>query len=258
MLPPTEEFLHFANEMADAARRITLAHFRTPLEIAVKKDHSPVTNADKETEHALRAMITARYPEHAIIGEEEGITGDSDWQWIIDPIDGTKSFMSGFPVYCTLIALLYQGQPLLNIIDMPKLDERFTATHEQATLCNGKPIHARKTTALANAICYSSEPGMFTAEETQQLAPLRAQIALQNYGGDGYLYAMLSSGWIDLVVESDMKPHDYLPLILIVEQSGGCISDWQGKPLTLESKGQVLAAATPALQQLALAAIAHA
>ncbi len=252
MLPPGGEFLRFAHELADAARTITGQYFRRPLAFTHKADDSPVTVADRETENHLRRLIRSRYPGHAIIGEEAGSSGKSSWQWILDPIDGTKSFLSGFPVYCTLIALLHDERPLLSVVDMPRLDERFTATRDDSSRMNGAPVKTRATSELENALCYSTDPAMFTAPQKKRLAPLRERLALQRYGGDGYLYAMLAAGWIDLVIEADMKPYDYLPLILLIERAGGVISDWEGKALTLESKGEILASATSSLHEAAV------
>lgn len=256
MVPPTEVFLRFAEQLADNARTITGKYFRRELVVTRKADASPVTVADRETERCLRRLIHEHYPNHAIVGEEEGSSGTSSWQWIIDPIDGTKSFLSGFPVYCTLIALFHDQQPFLSLLDMPILDERFTATCDRSSEMNGTILRTRRTSRLEQALCYSTDPEMFTEIQKQRLAPLRDSLSLQRYGGDGYLYAMLAAGWIDLVVEADMKPYDYLPLILIVEQAGGVISDWEGRPLTWQSTGEILAAANPALHQAALEIIA--
>lgn len=252
MLPPSDEFLTFAHQLANEAREITLKFFRKPINITQKQDGSPVTLADKNCEKHLRTRIKNHYPTHQIIGEEYGNTGESDYQWIIDPIDGTKSFLSGFPIYCTLIALLYQNRPLISIIDMPALNERFSASNTQKTQHNHNPIHTRKTKHLKNAICYSTDPDMFNPKQKKISQNLKKHIALQRFTGDGYNYAMLAAGWIDLVLEADMKPYDYLPLILIVEQAGGIISDWQGQTLTPKSNGEILASATPELHQQAL------
>ncbi|MDO4776534.1 MAG: inositol monophosphatase family protein [Cardiobacteriaceae bacterium] len=252
MLPLPPEFAAFAEQLADEARRITLAHFRKPLAHEWKADASPVTLADRETERHLRALIRARYPEHAILGEEEGASGDSPWRWIIDPIDGTRSFMAGHPIYAVLIALCYEGIPLVNIIDMPALGERFAATHDTQTTFNGNAVHTRDV-PLADALLYSSSPDMFNAAQFARREALARHCAQSRYGGDAYLYAMLAAGWIDLVIEADMKAHDFMPLVLIVEQAGGIISDWQGNPLHPDSSGEILAAATPSLHAQALA-----
>lgn len=255
MLPAPSEYAAFAHHLADEARAITLAHFRRPLHTQWKSDASPVTQADKETEAHLRTLIAARYPEHAILGEEFGANASrSPWQWIIDPIDGTRSFMSGHPLFATLIALYHQDTPVINLIDMPALNERFVATRDTATTCNDTPAHTRQL-PLNEALLYSSDPGMFTAAQYARRERLASQCALSRYGGDAYLYAMLACGWIDIVIEADMKTHDFMPLVLIVEQAGGIISDWQGKPLGLHSNGEILACASRELHREALAAL---
>ncbi|SUO97014.1 histidinol-phosphatase [Suttonella ornithocola] len=246
------ELLTFAEHLADEARKITQYYFRQPLSIQNKVDQSPVTIADQKTEAYLRQLIKETYPTHAIIGEEHGSTGNSPYRWILDPIDGTKSYISGFPIYCTLIALLYQEQPLISLIDMPALNERFTATAEQTTQLNQQPIQTAHTQTLSESICYTTSLDMFSAKELPAFQALSNAVRLQRYTGDGYNYAMLAAGWIDLVVESDMKPYDYLPLILIVKKAGGMITDWHGNSLTLNSKGDILATANPALHQQAL------
>lgn len=249
------DIVPFAHQLCDQAAAITQRYFRQPLTIISKSDTSPVTIADRESEQHIREQIHQRFPDHAIIGEEYGASGASPWQWIIDPIDGTRSFISGFPTYATLLALLHHGAPVLSIINMPALGERFIATRDSNIRLNDTPIHCAQTSILANAKLQSTDPGMFSAQQWQQRQQLARHVALDRFNGDGYLYAMLAAGWIDIVCEADLKPYDYLPLMLIVEQAGGVISDWQGKSLTMQSNGEVLAAATPALHRAALAAL---
>ena len=251
-MPNPSELLPFVHLLCDEAAKITLDHFRQSIDVMQKKDASPVTIADQNTEAILRKQILNKYPEHAIIGEEFGQSGGGDWQWIIDPIDGTRSFISGFPTYATLIALLHHQRPVLSIIDMPALGERFVAIKDQATTLNNRDISVSSVTALHEAKLQSTDPGMFNAEQWQQRQNLAQHVALDRFNGDGYLYAMLAAGWIDLVVEADLKPHDFLPLLLIVEQAGGVITDWSGNSLTEASCGEVIAAATPELHQAAL------
>lgn len=251
-MPNPTELLPFVQQLSDKAANITLRHFRQSIDVMQKKDASPVTIADQDTEAMLREHILAQFPNHAIIGEEFGQSGDSEWQWVIDPIDGTRSYISGFPTYATLIALLHNQQPILSVIDMPALSERFIAIRNHPTTLNGQQISVSSTTVLQNAKLQSTDLGMFNTQQWQQRQTLAQHVALDRFNGDGYLYAMLAAGWIDLVVEADLKAHDFLPLLLIVEQAGGVITDWSGKPLTAESNGEVIAAATPALHQAAL------
>lgn len=251
------DFLAFAHELADVAREITLSYFRQELTVDNKSDDSPVTIADKATEQLLRDKITQRFPEHGIIGEEQSAKiGDSAYEWILDPIDGTRSFISGYPLYGTLICLLENNEPIVSIIDIPAQNERFFATVDLPTryVCKGKEQIActNDNQQLSEAILFSTDYGMFSQSENQQLNPLRQAVSMVRYNGDCYLYAMLSAGWIDLVVESDLKVYDFMPLKLIVEQAGGVITDWQGHTLTKNSQGQVLAATNQALHTAAL------
>lgn len=254
-------WLNFAHTLADEARLITLNYFRQPLSVDLKSDSSPVTIADKTTEMRLRQLIHQRYPNHGIIGEEHADkASDSEYQWIIDPIDGTKNFISGYPLFGTLICLLKNGEPVVSIIDIPAQDERFFATAETPTYYQKghQSVSVMKTqsqTTLVETTLFSTDYTMFNHTEQQQLQSLRQSVQMVRYNGDCYLYAMLAAGWIGLVVESDLKVYDYLPLILIVEQAGGVISDWQGQRLTVNSCGQVLASANKLLHHAALAAI---
>lgn len=255
-----QEFLAFAHELADAAREVTLAYFRQPLTIENKADQSPVTIADKKTEALLREHINRRYPDHGIIGEEQAAqAGAGTYEWILDPIDGTRSFISGYPLYGTMICLLKDGLPIVSVVDIPAQDERFFATADGKTHYrkgDSEPaIHSSPCQHLDQAMLFSTDVAMFNTVEAAQIADLRQTVAMVRYNGDCYLYAMLAAGWIDIVLETDLKVYDFMPLMLIVQQAGGVISDWQGKKLTKNSRGQVLATANPALHQAALSLI---
>lgn len=254
------DVLVFAHELADTARQVTLGYFRQNLAVENKADSSPVTVADKETEAVLRKHIAQRYPTHGIIGEEQSAkTGEGIYEWIIDPIDGTRSFISGYPLYGTLICLLENGSPIVSIIDMPAQDERFFATANSPTQYRKGSTEQAVSTSdcqqVTDAVLFSTDATMFTENEEEQITPLREAVAMVRYNGDCYLYAMLAAGWIDVVLESDLKIYDFLPLRLIVEQAGGTISDWQGQPLTKQSGGQVLATANSTLHLAALSLI---
>lgn len=251
-------WLDFTHELADAAREITLNYFRNPLAVEGKADGSPVTIADKTTESKLRQRITQRYPEHCIIGEEHAEkTGNSVYEWILDPIDGTRNFISGYPLFGTLICLQKNGKPIVSMIDLPALNERFFASADTSTIYR-KRQHQQTVSSscdcrsLSEARLFSTDYGMFTDAENAQAKALRNAVNMVRYNGDCYLYAMLSAGWIDVVLESDLKVYDFMPLTLIVEQAGGIITDWQGKPLTKNSNGQILASANDTLHQQAL------
>lgn len=163
-MPNVTELMTFADTLCDEAARITLGYFRQSVDVMQKKDASPVTIADRETEKTLRKLILATFPDHAIIGEEFGRSGESDWQWVLDPIDGTRSYISGFPTYATLIALFHHDKPVLSIIDMPALGERYIASSETNSTFNGQPIQVSGQSQLSHAKMQSTDPGMFTPE----------------------------------------------------------------------------------------------
>lgn len=253
-----EDFLAFAHALADRAREITLSYFRRRVAVDAKADNSPVTIADRLTEQSLREAIAARFPEHGIIGEEHADkSAESCYEWVLDPIDGTRNFISGYPLYGTLVALLENGVPVVSVIDIPAQDERFFASIDrQSSYRKGqieRRINTAENTELAAAVMFSTDYAMFTAAENQRARALREAVNMLRYNGDCYLYAMLAAGWIDVVLEADLKPYDFLPLTLIVEQAGGKISDWQGRALTKYSNGQVLASANADLHRQALA-----
>lgn len=253
--PDTDEFLRFANQLADAARPIAREYFRQPLAVESKADLSPVTIADRTIEIALRQMIESRYPDHGILGEEFSARQGNHLTWVLDPIDGTRSFITGMPLFGTLIALLQDGRPMLGVIDFPALSERWTGVTGQATRHQGNVVRTSAVGKLAEASCYSTSPDMFTDEDVGKVARLGARLGMRRFGGDCYAYALLASGHCDLVVEAGLQPYDYLSLVPVIEGAGGRISDWQGRALTLDSDGRVLAAANPALWEQALAVL---
>ena len=238
-----ERFLAFAEELAETSGAIIRRYFRLPLQVDAKADESPVTVADREAEATLRMRIEAAYPEHGIFGEEFGrVREDAEYLWLIDPIDGTKAFISGKPMFGTLIALLYRGAPVLGIIDQPVLRERWVGAAGQPTSFNGAQVRVRPCADLANATLNATSPDMFQGADRQSFKRLASAVRLPHYGGDCYGYGLLALGFIDLVVEADLKPYDFAPLIPIIEGAGGVITDWAGAPLTLNSDGRVLAA----------------
>ncbi|MGU9956609.1 MAG: histidinol-phosphatase [Arenicellales bacterium WSBS_2016_MAG_OTU3] len=246
-------FLTFANDIADAARDITLQYFRQPFAIEQKQDKTPVTIADRETECLIRTRIRDRFPTHGILGEEFGFTGGEDGAiWVVDPIDGTKSFIGGRPLYSTLIALVVENKPVLGVVDFPALNERWTGAAGLPSLMNGKPITTRKTMKLAESSLYATSPDMFNRQEALVFEAISNAAGYRRFGDDAYAYALLASGYNDIVMESDLKVYDYLALVPVIEGAGGCISDWGGNRLTLESKSQVLACATQALHKSVL------
>lgn len=250
------EALAFAEQLADRARDIALRYFRQPLNIERKADTTPVTQADREIELCLRSAIGERFPEHGIFGEEFANTAiDASHVWVIDPIDGTKSFATGKPLFGTLIALYHKNVAQLGLIEAAALDERWLGVRGAMTQFNGVDCENSGCTQLVSSRLFTTSPSMFSGTDAQRFAALQSKIDFCSYGGDCYNYGLLASGHTDLVVESDLKPFDYAALVCIIQGAGGVITDWQGKALKLESDGRVLAAATPELHAQALAVL---
>lgn len=243
----------FMDELADAARVIALEHFRLPIDIERKQDTSPVTIADRGIEQDLRRRIAARFPDHGIVGEEFGARPGERWTWYLDPIDGTKSFISGMPLFGTLIALADAAEnPLAGMIDMPALGERWRGSRETGTTFNGRPARVSGQRTLAEATVYTSSPDIFDPVNWARYDRVSAACAFRRYGGDCYLYGLLASGHCDLVIEQSLQSYDLMALVPVVEGAGGVITDWQGKPLNARSDGRVVAAASSALHDAAL------
>jgi inositol-phosphate phosphatase / L-galactose 1-phosphate phosphatase / histidinol-phosphatase len=248
-----QEYAKVAADIANQARTITLNYFRQLPDIELKTDGSPVTIADRECEQLIREQLKLAYPEHGVLGEEFGAEGTNrDMTWIIDPIDGTKSFLAGAPTYGTLLALLHEGLPVLGIIDIPGLDERWKATINTATMMNGQQVRTRSTKEISKCILSIISPNRFTSSDQENLKQLCAHTGISHYSSDGYAYGLMASGYVDLVVAAKQQPFDYLPVVNVIEQAGGCISDWNGNPLGFESDGRVLASANQRLHELAL------
>jgi inositol-phosphate phosphatase/L-galactose 1-phosphate phosphatase/histidinol-phosphatase len=250
--------LALANELADLSGAIIRRYFRRRLKVDEKLDHTPVTLADRAAEAAMRRLIAARFPAHGILGEEYGgVRTDADDIWVLDPIDGTKSFISGVPLFGTLIALTHRGQPVLGVIDQPISRERWVGARGRRTTLNGKPVKTRACRSLEDATLYATAPDMFGRRDAAGFARLRRHVALARFGADCYAYALLASGFIDLVAEADLKPYDFCALAPVIEGAGGTITDWRGKPLHLASDGRVLAAGDKRLARRARALLAR-
>lgn len=229
--------------MADAAGEIVRRYFRTPVAVDVKADASPVTVADREVEAAMRGLIAREAPGHGIYGEEYGTSDlDAEWVWVLDPIDGTKAFITGKPSFGTLIALLHRGDPVLGIIDQAILGERWLGVAGRGSELNGRPIHTRPCARLGDAALYATAPEMFRGDDALAWEALRQSVRLPRYGADCYAYGLLAAGFVDLVVEASLQPYDYCALIPVVQGAGGLLTDWQGRPPGLASDGRVVAA----------------
>ncbi|MEJ2804507.1 histidinol-phosphatase [Comamonadaceae bacterium PP-2] len=254
-----DELRAAAQAVADAARAETMTRFRQPLAVERKADDSPVTVADREAEAAMRRVLAERYPGHGVLGEEQGAQGlEAGEFWVLDPIDGTKSYVSASPLWGTLVAHCSGGQPVLGLVDMPVLGERWIGQRGRGASCNGQPVHTRACGELGRAWVSATSPDMFNPAEWQAFDALSRRAAMRRFGGDCYAYAQLAGGHLDAVIESNLQPYDYLPLVCLVEEAGGCITDWLGRPLRVDSTGQVVASATPELHAELLAALAAA
>ncbi len=253
----TDRFLALAVTLADTAGEVIRPYFRQHLAVDDKPDRSPVTAADRAAEAAMRHLIAAHFPEHGIIGEEFGREReDAEFVWVLDPIDGTKSFISGVPLFGTLIALAQHGRPILGIIDQPVLRERWIGADGRPTTFNGAPIRCRACAALAAATVFATSPDMFPGADAAAFARVAAAAKLVRFGADCYAYGLLAHGFIDLVIEASLKPYDFSAMLPIVAGAGGIAGDWQGRPLTLASDGRVLIAGDRRAHEQALRLLA--
>ena len=253
--PDCSRALALANKLADAARRIALEYFRSPIAVEQKPDRTPVTAADRAIEAEMRRMIRAEFPTHGIQGEEFAAEEGAEFTWVLDPIDGTKSFISGFPLFGSLIALTHGARSVLGIIEAPALRERWVGIEGTATRCNGALVHSSSCASIEQARVYSTTTDAFDAERLRRFDTYTRRATIRRYGGDCYLYGLLAAGHCDLVIEAAMKPHDFQALVPVVEGAGGRISDWNGRPLDAQSGDSVLAAATPQLWLQAVEAL---
>lgn len=252
-----DAYLALAADLADAAGTVIRPYYRVPLQVDDKADLSPVTAADRGAESAMRRLIAARFPDHGIIGEEFGREReDAEFVWVLDPIDGTKAFISGLPLFGTLIALARKGRPIVGVIDQPISRERWIGAAGRETTLNGKTIHCRSCPGIAAATIFATTPDMFKDANAPAFARAARAAKLVRYGADCYAAGLLALGCIDMVIEADLKPYDYSALIPVVEGAGGIATDWAGAPLDLESDGRVIFAGDRRSHQEALALLA--
>ena len=243
--------------MADAAGALIRPYFRTALAVEDKPDLSPVTAADRAAEQAMREMIERRFPTHGILGEEFGrVREGAEFVWVLDPIDGTKSFISGVPLFGTLIALSRAGKPILGVIDQPISRERWLGAEGRATTLNGSPVRCRACAKLGAATLFATTPDMFCGADAAGFARVSAQAKLVRFGADCYAYGLVATGFVDLVLEASLKPYDFSAIVPVVEGAGGVASDWRGEPLGLASDGRVLVAGDRRAHGQALALLA--
>ncbi len=244
-----QEVLLLANRLADAAREVIHAHFRTPFEIVAKDDESPVTVADRAVEARMREMIEKAFPNDGILGEEYGVKPTQNGRvWVLDPIDGTKSFIIGRPTFGTLIALAEADIPVVGIIDQPILNERWVGAKGQQTTFNGQPVRTRPCPSIKDAVASTTSPRQIPDLWPKFYTDCKAMV----WGGDCYSYGMMVNGWLDIVVESGMQTYDFAAIPPIIEGAGGLMCDWDGKPLTLQADGRTIALGDISLKNAAL------
>lgn len=254
--PIDEAEIAFAVEMANTARQVLDRKISERPSSSLKPDCSFVTETDLMIEDRLREIIAAKYPGHGVIGEERGWDrADANRVWIIDPIDGTAAFIAGMPVYGTLIALAVGGIPALGIIDIPAIDARWIGASGHGTTRNSERVQVRSCSTLDLAIMTNSNRDYMNETEEKALDALRQRTATRIYGGASLNYGLLAWGRTDLALDAGQKIYDFAPFRPVVEGAGGVISDWNGKPLTLESSGQVLASGDKRVHRQALKAI---
>jgi inositol-phosphate phosphatase/L-galactose 1-phosphate phosphatase/histidinol-phosphatase len=252
-----DAFLALASDLADAAGEAIRPHFRQRIAVDDKADLSPVTIADRNAEAAMRPLIAARFPDHGIIGEEYGAERETaEFVWVLDPIDGTKSFISGVPLFGTLIALANRGRPILGIIDQPISRERWIGAAGRPTLFNGAPVRVRPCASLAAATLFATSPDMFVGADREAFGRVAEAAKLVRFGADCYAYGLLALGFVDLVIEASLKPYDFSAMLPIIEGAGGIASDWHGAKLTVGSDGRVVVAGDRRTHEAALRLLA--
>lgn len=249
----------FLRALAAAGAAETLPRFRNGSRVINKKEggFDPVTEADREAEKAIRALIRKEFPSHGIVGEEfEPENGDADHVWIIDPIDGTRAFIAGLPLWGTLVGLTVKGKAVAGMMAQPFTGELFRADETGAHFegpGGARPLSVSGATELEQAILCTTTPALFDERERAVYDRLEGRVRMARYGTDCYAYAMLAAGQVDLVVESGLQPYDIVALIPLIEMAGGSVSTWEGE--RAEKGGRILAAATPALREAAMEAL---
>ncbi len=245
-----DEFVKFANFLADESSIIITKYFRTKINIENKEDSSPVTIADQNTELKIRELISSKYPSHGILGEEyENINTKAEFVWVIDPIDGTRSFIAGHKDFGTLISLLHNNEPVLGIINCPAHNERWLGIKDHQTSCNDIKVNTSSKEKIEDSYLFTSGQFFYEPFLKKGFEKIKEQSKYFRYGGDCYMYGMLASGLIDVVIEDTLKAHDYMALVNIIEGAGGKITDKFGKNVSIESDGSLVASCNPNIHQ---------
>jgi myo-inositol-1(or 4)-monophosphatase len=241
------DFAAFVDQLAAVSGDAILPFFRTTLSVENKSrgaNFDPVTEADRAAETAMRTLIRRNFPDHGIVGEEFGNERtDAEYVWVLDPIDGTKSFISGMPAWGTLIALTRAGDPVYGMMHQPFTAERFTgdggASHYRGP-AGERALRVRRCAGLSGAILMTTSPRLMSESDRRLFGRVEEVVRLSRYGGDCYAYCMLAAGHVDLVIETELKPYDILPLMPIIAGAGGIVTAWDGG--AAKSGGRIIAA----------------
>jgi len=250
------DFTTFVDRLASASGDTILPFFRTSLTIDNKKSggFDPVTAADRAAEDAMRALIRKNFPAHGILGEEYGSEHvEAEYVWVLDPIDGTKSFISGMVAWGTLIGLMRFGEPVFGMMHQPFVRERFTGDGGAARYhgpAGDRALHVRPCAALKDAVLFTTSPLLMQPADRALFQRVESVVKLSRYGGDCYAYCMLAAGCIDLVIETEIKPHDIVPLIPIITGAGGIVTTWENGPA--QGGGRIIAAGDKRVHDAAL------
>lgn len=250
------DFSAFIGRLATSSGETILPFFRTSLTIDNKgrADFDPVTEADRASEAVMRRLIKANFPQHGIVGEEFGNeNADAEYVWVLDPIDGTKSFIAGFPIWGTLIALMHRGVPVYGMMNQPYIGERFWGDN-QVALTRGpsgeRKLAVRRCASLHDSVLFTTSPRLMNETDREAFGRVEKSARLSRYGGDCYCYAMLAAGQVDLVIETELKPYDVAALIPIITGAGGIVTTWEGEPAY--NGGRIIAAGDPRVHEAAM------
>ncbi len=251
------DFEAFIGRLATASGETILPFFRTSLSIdnkSVAHDFDPVTEADRAAEAVMRRLIKANFPQHGIVGEEFGNEHeDAEYVWVLDPIDGTKSFIAGFPTWGTLIALAHRGMPVFGMMHQPFIGERFSGDNGSAFYSGSagkRRLAVRRCASLQDVTMFTTSPLLMNEADRAIFGRVEQAVRLTRYGGDCYSYCMLAAGHLDLVIETELKPYDITALIPIIAGAGGIVTTWEGKPAT--AGGRIIAAGDRRVHEAAL------
>jgi myo-inositol-1(or 4)-monophosphatase len=254
---PAIDFAAFVNELATVSGETILPFFRTALSIEDKGrggSFDPVTAADHAAETVMRALIRRTFPDHGIVGEEYGKErADAEYVWVLDPIDGTKSFISGMPAWGTLIGLMRSGEPVFGMMSQPFTRERFSGGGGAARYsgpAGERDLRVRSCARLSEAVLFTTSPRLMNDADRKSFGRVEDAVRLSRYGGDCYAYCMLAAGHVDLVIETELKPYDVLPLVPIIVGAGGMITSWEGG--APHAGGRIIAAGDKRMHKAAM------